>query len=210
MSDVGAASKAGADILEIRADFFPRSLLKPVVFRNFLEKIRQASDLPLLLTLRARSQGGHLPRGFREQDRLGLFRAGLSEVEAVDVELSADAINSHVVSEAHKRGCSVIVSHHDFQKTPSDIFLRALVRKALRLKGDLLKVAAWPTDLKDVDRFMDFCRRSSFPRRAFIAMGSLGKGSRLDGFHWGSCLTYGYVRKPLAPGQMKIKKQNPS
>ncbi len=38
-----------------------------------------------------------------------------------------------------------------------------------------------------------------------MAMGRLGKESRLKGFDWGSCLLYGCVRRPTAPGQLSVK-----
>jgi 3-dehydroquinate dehydratase len=56
-----------------------------------------------------------------------------------------------------------------------------------------------------VERLMDFCAKSGFRRRVFIAMGPLGEATRRDGFRWGSCLTYGFVRRRLAPGQLPVK-----
>ncbi|HNG45231.1 MAG TPA: type I 3-dehydroquinate dehydratase [Elusimicrobiota bacterium] len=203
--DARRAAKDGADVIEIRADLFPKSVLKPEPLRRLIKSVREAAHRPLLLTLRIGEEGGGLSPHFREQDRLALFRAALSDVQGVDIELSANEINRHVEFEAHKRGRFVVVSAHDFGKTPSNAVLSGLARKAKRLGADVLKVAARPRRRIDVERLMDFCAKSGFRRRVFIAMGPLGEATRRDGFRWGSCLTYGFVRRRLAPGQLPVK-----
>jgi 3-dehydroquinate dehydratase-1 len=206
VADARRAVKDGADLLEVRADLFPKTFLKPERLQRILKTLRRESRRPILLTLRMGEEGGGLSVNFREVDRLGLFRAALAEVNGVDIELSAVEINRHVVFEAHKRGRFVILSSHHFKNTPSNVALSGFVRKAKRLGGDLLKVAAQPSNRQDVVRLMDFCAKTPFRRRAFIAMGPLGLQSRVDGFRNGSLLTYGYVRRPLAPGQWPVRR----
>ncbi len=205
VADARLAAKSGAAMIEVRADLFPKSVLKPETLRRILKSAREAARRPILLTLRIGEEGGGLSPHFRDQDRLALFRAALSDVNGVDVELSANEINRHVESEAHKRGRFVILSAHDFRKTPSNKVLSGLTRKAKRMGGDILKISVRPRRAADVERLMDFCAKSTFRRRAFIAMGPLGEKTRREGFRWGSCLTYGYVRRRLAPGQLPVK-----
>lgn len=203
-ADARAAVKMGANALEIRADGFPRKVLRPEPLRDVLEELLKFRR-PLILTLRSRAEGGRLPGGFSELDRLNLFRAALTEVDLVDVELSADDINRHVVFEAHKRKRAVILSYHNFKRTPPDTVLKNLVRKAARLEGDILKVAVTPHQIGDVARLMECCRNASVRYRAYIAMGALGASSRIEGFLHGSCLTYAAVRRATAPGQLSVK-----
>jgi 3-dehydroquinate dehydratase-1 len=205
LSDGRAAAKAGADALEVRADCFPKSVLQPERLRDVLEALRKTVRLPIILTLRSGEEGGRLSRRYRELDRLSLIRAALSEAAVVDIEMSAGEINHHVVMEAHKRGKAVILSHHDFRRTPPNAVLRRLVLKARRLRGDILKLAVLPRRAADVDRFLEFARRAPVRHRAFLAMGRLGRVSRLEGFRWGSCLTYGFVRRRAAPGQTSVR-----
>jgi len=205
LSDARAAAKAGANALEVRADRFPRSVLKqPELLRDVLESLR-AFRRPLILTLRSRAEGGSLPVGISEMDRLSLFRAALTEAAVLDVELGADDINHHVVFEAHKRGRAVILSYHNFRATPTNAALKSLLRKAQRMKADIVKIAATPHRAKDVARLMNFCAAVPARYRVFIPMGPMGRASRLNGFSKGSCLTYGYVRRPVAPGQIAVK-----
>lgn len=200
------AAQHGADVLEVRADLFAKSALKPERLQRALRSLRREARRPILLTLRMGEEGGGLSVKFREVDRLSLFRAALAEVNGVDIELAAGEINRHVVFEAHKRGRFVILSSHHFKRTPSNAVLAGLTRKAKRLGGDILKVAAKPQSAKDVVRLMDVCAKNPFRRRAFIAMGALGLSSRIDGFRHGSLLTYGYVRRSLAPGQWSVSR----
>ena len=37
-------------------------------------------------------------------------------------------------------------------------------------------------------------------------MGEVGGISRAAGFLYGSCITYGYMNKPTAPGQISVQK----
>jgi 3-dehydroquinate dehydratase-1 len=206
LSDARLAKRHGAAALEIRADHFPRASIKPQLLRDKLASVRKTVPLPIILTLRLRREGGRLPRGINEQDRLRLIRAALSEVAAVDVELAADGINGHVVSEAHKRGRWAILSAHDFRKTPTDRALRALVRKARRLRGDVLKVAAQASTRGDAARLMAFCREAPFRFRAFLPMGPHATRFRLAGYESGSCLSYGFLRRSVAPGQPSVRR----
>lgn len=204
-ADGRRALKDGADLLEVRADLFPKHQLKPEQLQRTLRSLRRETRRPILLTLRMGEEGGGLSVKFREVDRLNLFRAALAEVDGVDVELAAGEINRHVVFEAHKRGRFVVLSTHDFIRTPSNAVLSGFVRKARRLGGDILKVAARPLRQKDVERFMSFCEEASFRRRVFIPLGPLGRTAREQGFSSGSAMTYGFVRKPLAPGQLSVR-----
>jgi 3-dehydroquinate dehydratase I len=204
-ADAETAVRMGADALEVRADAFPRKVLRPEPLRDVLELLRKELRKPLILTLRSRAEGGHLPGGFSELDRLNLFRAGLTEVNVVDVELSADDINGHVVFEAHKRKRSVILSYHNFKLTPPDSVFNNLVRKAQRLKGDILKVAVKSQNAGDVKRLMSYCENVSVKHRAFISMGPQGVATRTQGFLHGSHLSYACVSKPAAPGQFTVK-----
>jgi 3-dehydroquinate dehydratase-1 len=199
----------GADLLEVRADLFPGHLLKPEPLRSLLKDIRRAAKLPLLLTLRSRAEGGRLHRSVDEQDRLSLIRAALSEVDVVDVELSSEDLLEHVLDEAHKRGRRVILSAHDFKKTPSNLILKRLVGKFRALKGDVLKVAVMPAAVSDVERmklfFSDPAVQKTCGRVVAIVMGPRGRRSRLDPSSWGSCMTYGFVGRAAAPGQIPVK-----
>jgi 3-dehydroquinate dehydratase I len=200
--DAVRAAEEGADLLEVRADAFPQGARSPEALTAALKAVRRAARRPLLLTLRHRREGGGWTRS--EAERLSLFKETMGAVDAVDVE-GGSTIAARVVRAARKAGKWTVLSHHDFKRTPADAALRRLAARFKRSGADVFKVAAAPRSKTDVARLMDFC--AALPgRRAFISMGLLGKESRLSPARWGSCLTYGFIGKPAAPGQVSVKK----
>lgn len=191
----GQARAQGADLLEVRVDRFPPSV-------RSADALRLARRFgPVLLTIRSRKEGG----GWRgtEAARLALFRALIPAADAVDVE-GASPVAGAVLRAAKRAGKWTVLSHHDFAKTPSDAALRRMGARFKRSGADVLKVAAMPRSARDVDRLMAFCAGLE-GRRAFIAMGALGRRTRTEPARWGSCLTYGSVGAAAAPGQVPVK-----
>jgi len=199
--DARRAAREGADLLEIRADLFPARVLKEKILTAKLPAVRQAVKLPILLTLRCRAEGGKWP--FSDNRRAALLRALMPSVDGVDVE-GAARIAPGVLRDARRLGKWVVLSHHDFKKTPSNRALKVAVRRFAQSGAQILKVAAMPRRPSDVDRLMLFCSGLT-GRRAFIAMGPLGCETRLEPRKWGSCLTFASVGCPSAPGQMQVK-----
>ncbi len=121
-------------------------------------------------------------------------------VQGVDIELGC-ALLSEVVALARRLGKTVIVSEHDFEKTPSDASLRSIVDRAKAGGADLVKIATLARSAGDARRLLRFVRSCAFPIAAF-AMGEEGAFSRVLACENGSLLTYGYISKPVAPGQL--------
>jgi 3-dehydroquinate dehydratase-1 len=97
-----------------------------------------------------------------------------------------------------------IVSFHTFDGTPTkdemvDIFVKC------REKGDIGKVAVMARSPGDVLDLLEATLEAPKPVCA-ISMGPIGMHSRIVAPVYGSMLTYGYVRKPVAPGQMRVDK----
>jgi hypothetical protein len=136
--------------------------------------LRREIRRPLLLTLRMGEEGGGLSVKFREVDRLALFRAALAEVNGVDIELAAVEINRHVVFEAHKRGRFVILSSHNFKRTPSNVVLAGFVRKAKRLGRRYFKSGGQTVGPKRCDAVDGFLRQNPVPSPCFYCDGSSG------------------------------------
>ena len=70
-------------------------------------------------------------------------------------------------------------------------------------KGDVAKIAVMPGSLREVFVFFEVTLKAK-RLVCSIAMGDIGKHSRIIAPVYGSLLTYGYVRKPVAPGQMRV------
>jgi 3-dehydroquinate dehydratase-1 len=205
LSDARRAARDGADILELRGDAFSPDELTPGALGPVCRRVRAAGKRPLLLTLRSAREGGGWPASLSEKHRAALMTALLPRVDGVDVELSSPRTAAAVVRAARRKKKWVILSSHDFSGVPSPRRLAALARRARRWGGDFLKIAVTPRDRRAAEEFMDRASRLPFPQKILIAMGRAGRFSRVEGFRWDSLLTYGYVGRPTAPGQVSVK-----
>src|SRR5262245_60403313 len=85
-SDLDALVTAAADILELRADLFDEPT--PGRVGAALERLR-ATDLPIIFTARAASEGG---RAMPEARRAELYHVALPLVAAIDAEIASGAL----------------------------------------------------------------------------------------------------------------------
>ena len=110
-----------------------------------------------------------------------------------------------VLDLAHKHNTYVILSSHDFEKTPpeEEIFRRLAAME--RLGGDIAKLAAMPRTPEDVIALLSATCRASRELTCPVitmSMGPLGVVSRVSGRLTGSCLTFGTAGEASAPGQL--------
>ncbi|MGP8199686.1 MAG: type I 3-dehydroquinate dehydratase [Limisphaerales bacterium] len=181
------------DLVEVRLDKTGRP-------PDWLERCKaiEARGKPVLLTVRLRSEGGEWPED--NEGRLRIFQEGLSALSAVDVELSS-VICAAVTKQAEKLGTVCLVSHHDFQKTPPLAELESIVERAQQ-NGAVAKIATMIRSEADVDTLRALLSRRGKRPPCVIGMGDAWKQTRVSFPRLGSCLTYGYLDKPTAPGQV--------
>lgn len=195
------------DIVEWRADFFAEV--------NNLAKVKEAlneirtilNDIPLIFTFRSAREGGQIELATDYYFELNKKIAATGLVDIIDVELVYDENEiKSLIESAHKHNVFVIISNHDFEKTPpKDEMIRRL-RKAQQLGGDIPKIAVMPKNSTDVLTLLDAANtmKEKYADRPIITMSMSGKGviSRLAGELFGSALTFGAARKASAPGQI--------
>ena len=184
------------DFLELRVDAFADAKECARLERS-LPRLRT----PLLLTVRHPLEGGAGRLGIAQ--RRALYRRFLPQASLVDVELRCVEALDDVIAAARSQGIRVILSHHDFHKTPSPARLRTLRQAAQRAGADVFKIAAVANGARDVAVLLDFltARRAAVPALAVMGMGAFGKVSRLVFAQAGSVLNYGFLDRPQVPGQ---------
>ena len=191
------ATDIGVDLAEARVDLFRKRA--PAAALQFIDAIRRS--LPVLVTIRAAAEGG----AFRdsEPERLALYRALLPSADAVDVELAA-AIRPAVVRAAHDAGLPVVLSHHDFRRTPPDAELDRLVARGFRAGADIVKIAAHVRDDRDTTRLAGFLARHPDRALVVIGMGEHGVKTRVLFPALGSLFTFAALGRGTAPGQLPL------
>ncbi|MDD5349875.1 MAG: type I 3-dehydroquinate dehydratase [Chthoniobacteraceae bacterium] len=188
--------RGAVDFLELRVDAFAEAGKCDLLERS-VERLRA----PLLLTVRHPLEGGAGRLGAAQ--RRALYRRFLPQASLVDVELRSAKALEDVLAAARSQGAQVILSHHDFRKTPTLAKLQALRRAARRAGADVFKVAATANGARDAAVLLDFltARGASAPALAVMGMGTFGKVSRLVLARAGSVLNYGFLDRAQVPGQ---------
>lgn len=198
LSAIRKAKQEGAGIAELRIDLF--SSAGP---EHVLREIRKFRAFPTIATLRSRREGGNWRGG--ETERLFLFKTVLPQVAAVDIELSSGVILKEVVAAARKAKKTVIVSFHDFKKTPSGSRLASVLAEAKSRGADIVKIAAFARNADDVKRLADFTLANRKKNLIVIAMGKKGTVSRILFPALGSLVTFAHGGRQTAPGQLRCR-----
>lgn len=201
------ADKSQADIIELRIDYFDRAEDAQYV-NSMVSVLKENSDKPVILTYRTGFEGGE--RNIEREDYANLLIDILedSEFEIIDVELfTGDDLVKRIVEKAHEKGVKVIMSNHDFKKTPECQDIVGRLEKMQQLGCDIAKIAVMPNSRSDVVKLMqatvDASKELNVP---VVTMSMSGDGliSRLAGEQTGSTITFGSVKKASAPGQINV------
>jgi 3-dehydroquinate dehydratase I len=186
------------DVVEIRLDL----LGDGGVGWLDLGRAIQASGYPVILTLRLKAEGGAWDA--EDEARKAVLTSAVRNLAAVDIELRSP-LAPGLCRLAGRLGKSVIVSYHNFDATPSLEELRDIVTRARVAAAAIPKVATLvrnEEDLRTLRRLLDL--DWGYPL-CVLGMGPMGPRTRSEFPALGSCLTYGYLDTPVAPGQISAR-----
>lgn len=199
------------DLVELRIDFY-KDVLCPDKVISLLKQLREILTCPLIFTYRSLKEGGQIQLTDEQYFDLINHVCKSGYVDIVDIELmSGNQLVFKLVDIAHKNNVKVIMSNHDFHKTPDMVEMKDRLEKMEVLGADILKIAVMPQSKKDVitvlDLTMDMSQRLDKPI-VTMSMGELGKISRIVGELTGSAITFASSYKSSAPGQIEVSKMN--
>jgi 3-dehydroquinate dehydratase-1 len=193
-----AHAKELADIFELRIDLFQRHEQS---YTAQLCKAARVQKVPLIATVRSVEEGGGVT--LDDDQRLGLFEAALPHVDALDIEHHA-AIRDRVIEIGRDAGKRVLVSYHDFDRTPSERDLVGIVDEAKSAGAEIVKLATAATSFADVERLFTVLLSQRSKGLVAISLGAYGTVSRVVFPLFGSLLTYGFLHEAVAPGQLSV------
>ncbi|MDM3443738.1 type I 3-dehydroquinate dehydratase [Citrobacter sp. Cb009] len=208
-SEALAYLEADFDILEWRVDHFTEVSSVDAVLEAARAIREVMADKPLLFTFRSAKEGGE--QTLAVENYIALNRAAVDSglVDMIDLELfTGDELIKATVEYAHAKNVAVIMSNHDFHKTPAaqEIVLR--LRKMQELGADIPKIALMPQNKTDVLTLLGATleMQERYADRPIITMSMAKTGviSRLSGEVFGSAATFGAVKKASAPGQISV------
>ncbi|WP_042142845.1 type I 3-dehydroquinate dehydratase [Paucisalibacillus sp. EB02] len=166
-------------------------------------------DTPLLFTFRSSQEGGKKRVSVDFYQELIKVAIHSRLIDLVDIELfQGDELVNELVSLAKKNGVYVIISNHDFQKTPSKEIILTRLQKMGELGADIPKIAVMAMNTQDVITLLDATNtmKEKYADRPFITVSMGGKGvvSRFTGEVFGSAATFASGKSESAPGQIDV------
>jgi 3-dehydroquinate dehydratase-1 len=199
LEEIVRAGDQGLDLLEARVDYFSSYDAGYV-----LDRISQIPvELPVVATIRSRQEGGKW-RG-SESERLSLFCALVPQVDGIDIELSSSEILAKVAEMGKKAQKTLIISFHDFHTTPSLEILASHVDNAKKQGADIAKIATTSLSIKDTQTLASLTIAKARENLIVLGMGPEGLKTRLLLPALGSLMTFAYIDRPTAQGQLSVQ-----
>ncbi len=199
---------AQPDVIEWRIDFLA-GVLDPEKLKTAALDLRQTlGETPLLTTFRTAKEGGNLAVDDETYFQIVRLVVENELTTAIDVELFHPKEGvMRIIKLAHDHGIKVIMSSHDFKQTPTDCEIYYRLHRMADLGADVAKIAVMPQNPADVLTLLSATHQANekldLPLIT-MAMGDLGKVTRIAGAVFGSALTFGTVGTASAPGQLSI------
>lgn len=203
------AKKAGADLLEWRADLFAGAENTEEVLKTLAVLHKKAGEVPLLFTFRTKREGGGKKIAEDAYVRLCTAVADSGLADMLDIEWAFGAVAQKLAQLAKRQNMITVLSNHDFDKTPPQAEIVRRLHSMQSMGADLPKIAVMPQTAQDVLCLLSaseqYDREGDAPA-VTMAMGKLGAVSRFTGEVFGSAVTFGTAGQSSAPGQIEAGK----
>ncbi|TNU79842.1 type I 3-dehydroquinate dehydratase [Lactococcus lactis] len=198
LEKVSVSDYRTADIVEWRADFLSADEILEMA-PKFFEKFKESK---ILFTLRTVREGGNIQ--VSEKKYLQILEEILTYNPAyIDVEFFTHGPSFAALKDFRDK---MVLSYHNFDEVPSDLTNRLI--KMHEEGTAFVKVAVMPERECDVLDLLQITRDMTLEYgEHFIsmAMGDLGRLSRISGYLTGSCWTFASLDNSSAPGQISLK-----
>ena len=206
--EVEVLAEKRPDVIEWRADFFNHLNDKEQVIATLKGMIEKADSIPFLFTIRSEKEGGErISLSQDEKVSLLVELCATQRVAAVDLDLMHDVSHIQQVSQAAKRnGVILIVSYHDFKRTPSADRLVELFTHAESVGADIAKIAVMPHSYEDALTLLSAtCKAKKHLSIPVIsmAMGEYGAFTRMVGGRFGSVMTFAVGKESIRRGRAR-------
>jgi 3-dehydroquinate dehydratase-1 len=189
-----------SDLIEIRFDF-----IKPENIPQVLEIVKKDMK-KIVCTLRPKSEGGKFTGS--EKERIAIIKL-IAEYNPflLDIEFNTMKHDQNLVKYLKKTKTDLLISDHDFKKTPSSTELKKKFNKMSKFSPNL-KIVTTARSTDDATRVLQLYSKKGKTNLIAFAMGNSGRISRILSLYLGSPFTYVSLGKPIAPGQFSVDEIN--
>lgn len=199
----------GVDIVEWRGDYY-EYIINIDKVNDILKTLRDIfKDTPILFTFRTKREGGNLEISNEEYLKLNKIVIESKFIDLIDIELFlGEVLINEVIMMAKENDIKVIISNHDFGKTPKKEEILTRLIKMYKLGADICKVAFMAKNNEDIISLLEASEEMnklySDSLIVTVSMSNKGVISRLWGEIFGSVITFGALGKGSAPGQIPV------
>ena len=189
-----------SDYIEIRLDF-----LKIEQVPIALEIIKKDLNR-IVCTLRPKTEGGKFSG--TEKERISIIKL-IAEYSPflLDIEYNTLKKNKELLKYLKTTKTKLLVSWHDFKKTPKSIELKNQINQMSKFSSNV-KIVSTAKSTEDATRMLELYNKKGKNNLISFAMGDAGRISRILCLYLGSPYTYVSLGKAVAPGQFSVDEVN--
>ena len=185
-----------SDYAEIRLDFLKQSQV-PDALDLVKKHLRRC-----VCTLRPKNEGGVFSGN--EKERISILKL-ISEYNPylIDIEYNTLKKNKNLLNYIKKTKTDILVSWHDFKKTPNESQLNKMFNLMKRFSKNV-KIVTMAKSTNDSSLVLSLYHDAKPVNLIAFSMGDYGKISRILCLLLGSPFTYVSLGKAVAPGQFSL------
>ena len=189
-----------SDYVEVRFDF-----LKIEQIPIALEIIKKDLNR-IVCTLRPKTEGGKFAG--KEKERIAIIKL-IAEYSPflLDIEFNTLEKNPLLRKYLKSTKTKLLVSWHDFKKTPTSLDLKKKINQMSKMSTNL-KIVSTAESTEDSTRMLELYSKKGKNSLISFAMGDFGRISRILCLYLGSPYTYVSLGKAVAPGQFSVDEVN--
>ncbi|RRG17876.1 type I 3-dehydroquinate dehydratase [Weissella viridescens] len=199
-AQINQFNQCQADIIEWRIDawhiFFDLIKIMPKLLAQF--------NKPVLVTYRTQAEGGQAVFDQQLYHQLNLL-AVTNGASAIDIEVDHLDMMTDICALAEQKQVTVIGSKHCFDLEQPAV--HTILAEMVQLPVDVVKFAESVQTSAEAQTLLmvtqSVAAKTEKPLIT-IAMGVAGQRSRMEGYQFGSQLTFGSLTETSAPGQLQL------
>jgi len=164
-----------------------------------------------LFSIAERSVSTCRPMSGQEERREKVLKIAIeSGTDFVDLEIDEIEANEQTLTDIRERvqraETKLIISYHNFKKTPQKSELETIYEKAIQYGADIVKIACAVHHQEDNLRLLSLC--TEYQPVLAIGMGPMGIFTRVLGPFLGNPFTFAHPddQSPTAPGQLSYSR----
>ena len=189
-----------SDYIEIRLDFLKMEQV-PIALEIIKKDLNR-----IVCTLRPKTEGGKFSG--TEKERISIIKL-IAEYSPflLDIEYNTLKKNKELLKYLKTTKTKLLVSWHDFKKTPKSIELKNQINQMSKFSSNV-KIVSTAKSTEDATRMLELYSKKGKNNLISFAMGDAGRISRILCLYLGSPYTYVSLGKAIAPGQFSVDEVN--